>query len=488
MKSYNYVVAAFLLILTTLLAACSGSGSTTAASGTGAVSAKLVWDNAKATGKSVASAPVGVVTVRLAISGATMTTMQQDFPASSGSGQIDNVPVGNGLTLTAMGLNALGIITHQGAVTNVTIEEGQTKYVGTITMSSTTLIPTLVSIFITPANPSISAGATRQFTATGTYSDNSTKDLTPLVAWSSSDTSVTTIETSGIATALNAGSATIFATLGSVTGSTTLVVNAVTYSYSNYIKTANAANTPVVGVDVYAIKHDNGVILDHVTSDASGFFTSNALPGGAYVYFLFSKTGYLSTITGISWFTSNLAPPAVINWGLTTSTQLSAMFARTSPLLTQLPNTGFINGWARDSITKTAFAGATLTATDGTVNYPVLYDNGTNLVSGSTFANGNFFVMNIPDGKVVTVSSFTNPSGAYNRRTYHVAANCMSQGYVDIAPVNGICGTATGGTFAVAPTANLCSRGTASSVTGIGPWGWVCQGIYGGSNSNCSSL
>jgi hypothetical protein len=31
---------------------------------------------------------------------------------------------------------------------------------------------------VTPANPSIGVGATQQFKATGTYSDNSTADLT----------------------------------------------------------------------------------------------------------------------------------------------------------------------------------------------------------------------------------------------------------------------------------------------------------------------
>ena len=36
----------------------------------------------------------------------------------------------------------------------------------------------LVSIAVTPANPSIAKGTTQQFTATGTYSDSSTQNLT----------------------------------------------------------------------------------------------------------------------------------------------------------------------------------------------------------------------------------------------------------------------------------------------------------------------
>ncbi len=39
----------------------------------------------------------------------------------------------------------------------------------------------LVSIAVTPASPSIAKGLTEQFTATGTYTDNSTQNLTSQV-------------------------------------------------------------------------------------------------------------------------------------------------------------------------------------------------------------------------------------------------------------------------------------------------------------------
>jgi hypothetical protein len=43
-------------------------------------------------------------------------------------------------------------------------------------------------------------------------------------------------------------------------------------------------------------------------------------------------------------------------------------------------------------------------------------------------------------------------------------------------PLVGVCGSANGGVFTSAPTTNLCSAGTASAVSGTGPWTWVCQG------------
>jgi hypothetical protein len=40
--------------------------------------------------------------------------------------------------------------------------------------------------------------------------------------------------------------------------------------------------------------------------------------------------------------------------------------------------------------------------------------------------------------------------------------------------VNGACGPANGTTATVAPSAGLCTAGTASAVTGAGPWTWQC--------------
>jgi uncharacterized protein YjdB len=87
---------------------------------------------------------------------------------------------------------------------------------------------TLTGITITPSSPQIALGTTLQFTATGTYSDSSTQDLTAFVAWSSSDGSVATISnagsTSGLATSLGSGATTISAALGLVSVPVTLTV------------------------------------------------------------------------------------------------------------------------------------------------------------------------------------------------------------------------------------------------------------------------
>lgn len=54
-------------------------------------------------------------------------------------------------------------------------------------------------------------------------------------------------------------------------------------------------------------------------------------------------------------------------------------------------------------------------------------------------------------------------------------------------PVNGICGSADGSIFSTAPSANLCAGGTASVVSGTGPWLWICAGQPGGTSTSCSA-
>jgi hypothetical protein len=82
----------------------------------------------------------------------------------------------------------------------------------------------LNSISVTPASPSINAGATQQFAATGTYSDNSTQNLTGQVSWTSSAPANATITSAGIATGIAPGLSTITATFGGSSGSTTVTV------------------------------------------------------------------------------------------------------------------------------------------------------------------------------------------------------------------------------------------------------------------------
>ncbi len=104
-------------------------------------------------------------------------------------------------------------------------------FVGAVTIagigcsSSDNPLITLKSIEVTPTNPSVPLGLIQQFTATGIYSNNSTKDITTQVAWSSSDPLKATIDSStGLATTVAVGAPTISATHEDITGFTVLFV------------------------------------------------------------------------------------------------------------------------------------------------------------------------------------------------------------------------------------------------------------------------
>jgi Galactose oxidase-like, Early set domain/Concanavalin A-like lectin/glucanases superfamily/Bacterial Ig-like domain (group 2)/Glyoxal oxidase N-terminus/Abnormal spindle-like microcephaly-assoc'd, ASPM-SPD-2-Hydin/HYDIN/CFA65/VesB-like, Ig-like domain len=84
--------------------------------------------------------------------------------------------------------------------------------------------PTLQSISVNPTNPNLAPGLTLPFNAAGTYSNNTTHDVTTSVVWSTSPSGFATIGASGVAAGVAAGSTTVSAALGAIQGSTTLHV------------------------------------------------------------------------------------------------------------------------------------------------------------------------------------------------------------------------------------------------------------------------
>ncbi len=88
-----------------------------------------------------------------------------------------------------------------------------------MTSPAVTLTVILLSaINIAPISPaSLGVGFTQQFTATGTYPDGSTADVTSKVTWASSDNTIATINSTGLATGESAGNTNITASLFGVT-------------------------------------------------------------------------------------------------------------------------------------------------------------------------------------------------------------------------------------------------------------------------------
>jgi 6-phosphogluconolactonase len=101
-----------------------------------------------------------------------------------------------------------------------------------------------VPLAINPVNPSIGAGLQQQFRSTNIRTN---QDVTASVTWSSSNTAVATISnsppTNGLANSLAVGTATITASLDSLTTSTTLTVTPATLSFLE-VTPGGAGTTP----------------------------------------------------------------------------------------------------------------------------------------------------------------------------------------------------------------------------------------------------
>src|SRR5262249_29698006 len=124
-------------------------------------------------------------------------------------------------------VSAAGVVTGAATgVTTVTAHSGNFSASTQITVTSANLCATPVSIAVTPSNPTLPINTTQQLVATGTNSDASTCDITDVVTWSSSTIANATVNATGLVEGVAAWSATITATLGSVTGSTSVSVTA----------------------------------------------------------------------------------------------------------------------------------------------------------------------------------------------------------------------------------------------------------------------
>ena len=75
---------------------------------------------------------------------------------------------------------------------------------------------TIVSITLSPTSAQIMPTGTQQYTATGTFGNNTTGDVTSQVTWVSSATNVATISIGGLATGVALGTTNITAKSGSV--------------------------------------------------------------------------------------------------------------------------------------------------------------------------------------------------------------------------------------------------------------------------------
>jgi hypothetical protein len=175
------------------------SPATVILSSAGPAAATLTW------GPATAAFPLSFPPTQCSISASDGTFLT---PASvSGSGAVSTG------ALTTLGTYSAQLMCSAAAGNSIT----------SFTQATVKVIA-LASINVTPPAPQVAAGGTTQLTATGTYTDGSTKDLTSTATWASSAPSVAMVSAGLVSCSASAtvgGSATISAAGATATGTTT---------------------------------------------------------------------------------------------------------------------------------------------------------------------------------------------------------------------------------------------------------------------------
>ncbi len=207
---------------------------------------------------------------------------------NSSSNNVATIGVGSGLS---RGLSA-GSTTITGTIGSVS------SPAATLTVTAATL----KSIAVTPASATIANGTSLRFTATGTYSDSSTQNVTSSVAWSSSKTAVATIGPStGLATGASPGTTSITASQGGAGSPISIAIgnlNPATDSFPDLVIASQISNAVTVllgngdGTFTSPAKAVNYIVGNQPSSVALGTFNSNNNANLDFVVTNFADNSY----------------------------------------------------------------------------------------------------------------------------------------------------------------------------------------------------
>jgi trimeric autotransporter adhesin len=194
-----------------------GGTSTNITATLGAITASTSLDVSSATVSSISVTPTGRT-----IAPSTQLSFTATGTFSDSSTQVittDATWTSSDTAVATVGPEGVATAVAAGT-TNIAAAFGGASGSSLLTVSSVTLR----SIAVAPPTAVLAPASTLSYTATGTFSDGSTANVTDAVTWSSSATNVASISSFGQVTGQSAGTATITAQQGSVSGTAALVV------------------------------------------------------------------------------------------------------------------------------------------------------------------------------------------------------------------------------------------------------------------------
>jgi hypothetical protein len=402
--------------------------------------------------------------------GITQSSVDSYVPASMSLPQLASIaispsnapiPLGTTLPLMATGTDAYGdnlgpmvsVVWSSSSPNVATVSNApgssgivNSQSVGTTTISATigsvnastlvTVTASLVSLSISPSNPTAVLNSTQevQLTATGNYSDGSSQNLTANVTWSTSNSSVATVITTPNIPGVTAptpvtyvavapvatGNANITATLGTVNASTAVTV---------------VAPPTIVPPSITGVSPTGGLAGTQVTLTGSGFGTAQ----GNGIVLLGSTLG-----TVLTW--SDTQVVATVNTG-------------SSSGVAQIQQ----NNLSSNAVPFTVNT-ATITQINPSAGLPGTQVTITGSGFGATQANGAVWLGTAPavvnswsDGQVIATVATGSTTGAAQILQNGVLSNSVafsidSLQITSVSPTSGSAGTVvtvTGGGFGV---------------------------------------
>jgi sugar lactone lactonase YvrE len=320
---------------------------------------------------------------------------------------------------------------------------------------SSTPAKTLTSIAITPTTVSIASGLSAPFSATATYSDASTADITSQVVWSSANTGVATVNSStGIATGVAIGSTTVTAALGSISSpAADLTITSAVLTGINISATANSGTAS----SIIAISIAKGL---PVNFSAVGTYSDNNI---------------VNITSAVTWVSSNAGVSTLNSSGIASS--LAQGSAGITATLAGVTSNAMTLTVTAPALTSIAITPTTATVAQGITSNFTATGSYTDSTTANITNQVNWTSSNVG---VATINSTT---GATSGIATGVAVGSSSI----TASLNGITSTAANLTVTAAVVTAISVTPTTSSIAKGLPTTFTATASYSdGSSGNVS--
>ncbi len=303
---------------------------------------------------------------------------------------------------------AVTTIDSSGLATGLTVGVSivSAEFGGVSGSTTFNVIPAALSaISVSPVNPNLAQGFTKQFTATGTFSDMTLRDITLEVNWSSATTDTASIDSSGLSTGIAAGTSIISATKDSIFGTTNL---SVVTPGTTWVQVASGTSTHLMSVTwsgtQFVAVGESGVILTSPdgnvwTARISG--TSNTLnaviKAGSQLVAVGAGGTILTSSDGVTWVVRSSGTSVTLNAATWTG---STIFVVGYSMVTLSSSDGIV--WANVPTTSPYYS--------PDVIFTCIAWSGSTFVEGMAGGGSALFVS--PDATTFTVQSFNMQFGA----------------------------------------------------------------------------